>query len=461
MTRVYLVGAGPGDPDLITLKAVRLLQRADVVLYDYLAHPNLLHYAERAKKICVGKKRGQHSKQQTQINVMMKRLAAQGKMVVRLKGGDPTVFGRGGEEMEFLRKHKIPYEIVPGVTAAIAVPTYAGIPITHRDLSKSVAFVTGSPKKGQTLADIHIPDADTIVFLMPVTNLSELAKRFPAETPAALIHSGATSAQTVEVGTVSTISKSKLLPPSILVVGKVAALAKSLNWYERLPLFGKRIILLRTLKQSSELRDELHDLGAEVITCPAIEIKPLSPKINLTGATMIIFTSPNGVEQFMKNRDSRSLAGKKIVAIGPKTAQALRQFGLIADLTPESYQSEGILEVLSKNLNDENILIPTAQGARDVLPDQLRKRGARVIMLPLYKNINPKIDVAINDGDYVVFTSSSTAHHFFSGGHNKNIVAFCLGPITANAVKQYFRGKLVISKQATAESLIQSIRRYR
>ncbi len=487
MGKVTLAGAGPGDPLLITLKAMLALEKADVVLYDYLAHPNLLNYCRPdAELINVGKRKGHHSETQDTINNLMVKLANQGKRVVRLKGGDPCVFGRVGEEMEYLTQHNIPFEIIPGVTSAIAVPAYAGIPITQRELSRSFAVVTASVQDGQSTEDIRIPNAETLIFLMPVTDLVVIVQRVLSEiphfipnTPAALIYRGTTARQKTLLGTLDTIlairDQFNLPPPAILVIGEVAKLTQRFNWTENLPLFGKRIVLLRTADQGQEWLNPLSELGAEVIQLPMIEIIPnddILEKINsaaIAHFSMIIFTSPNSVKQWMtalfKNGgDTRALAHRKIAAIGPKTAALLKNYGIIPDIIPDEFSQEGLLQVLPNTLSQETILIPTAAGARETFPDQLKTRGATVEVWKLYHTQLPKTisDQQINEGDWVIFTSSSTVTHFFESQvwNHQQITAFCIGKSTLSTLQNYFQGDIVMSPKATIDDMMAVLLNY-
>lgn len=456
-TQVYLVGAGPGDPELVTMKAVRVLAEAEVVLYDFLVHPNLLQYCHpEAKLVCVGKRKGFHSKKQTQIHQLILKYIRQNKCVVRLKGGDPLVFGRGGEEMMFLAKHQIRYEVIPGVSSALAVPAYAGIPLTHRDWAQSVAFVTGHVQDG---TDLDIPEADTLVFLMGVTTLPKVVthlmgmKKFSAQTPTALIYRGTTADQRLVLGNLGNIVEKKeregVSPPALLVVGEVVTLASQLGWRHTLPLSGMRVVLLRAQGQNTEWIQSLSALGAEVVALPLIQTVPNQPALNRIQAsflkrfTSLVFTSPNGVFYFMEallknGLDARCLAQKRLIAIGPKTAKTLKQYGLLADSLPADQVAEGILSLFEQRKGD-TILLAVAQGARDVLAEGLKK-AHKVTVLPLYKTKPTSlIQFPLKDGDRVVFTSSSTATHFFEHPlyQGQAIQAFCLGRITAQTVKQY------------------------
>lgn len=483
---VTLAGAGPGDPDLITLKAKRAIQKADVILYDYLVHPNLLNDAKPdALVICVGKRKGYHSKKQDEINQLMKEYAEAGNNVLRLKGGDPCLFGRSGEEMSFLKAHNIPYRLIPGVTSALAVPAYAGIPVTHRDYAKSVAIITASSKEGETLNDIHIPDAETLVFLMPMTPLADLCKRlsthakFTENTPAALLYRGTTADQKTLIGTLKNLpelrDQNAITPPAILVVGPVAKLAQELNWRDRLALFGQRIILLRTQEQSEKTIEMGTDLGAEIIAIPLLKIQPNTQENNafplskLQAADTLIFTSANGVVEFKKwlfkhRQDTRITTKKIIIAIGPKTEEALADIGLIADKTPNKTKtSDDILDLFDIDLHKKNILLLTASGSRDVLETELQNRGATVTRFELYTTIPTTLpqSIDIRDGDWVFFTSASTVTHFFASNlyQNQKIKPVCIGIITQTALQEKFAGKVYLSAETTLESMFDAVRK--
>ena len=481
---VTLAGAGPGDPELITIKAKRAIQKADVILYDYLVHPNLLNDAKTdALVICVGKRKGYHSKKQDEINQLMKEYADAGNNVLRLKGGDPCLFGRSGEEMSFLKAHNIPYRLIPGVTSALAVPAYAGIPITHRDYAKSVAIITASSKEGETLDDIHIPDAETLVFLMPMTSLSDLCKRlsthakFTENTPATLLYRGTTADQKTIVGTLKTLpelrDQNAITPPAILVVGPVAKLAQELNWRDTLPLFGQRIILLRTQEQSENTIEMGTDMGAEIVSIPLLKIQPNTQQKNafpvskLLAADTLIFTSANGVQEWKKwlfknQQDIRITSHKTIIAIGPKTEEALADIGLIADKTPNKTKtSDDILDLFDIDLHKKNILLLTATGSRNVLENELKNRGAIVTRFELYTTVPTLLpqSIDIRDGDWIFFTSASTVKHFFDSTlyQNQKIKPVCIGTITQAVLQEKFTGKIYLSKDTTLESMFDTV----
>ncbi len=499
--KVFLVGAGPGDPGLITLKGVRLLQKAEVVIYDFLASPELLrHVSGEAEIIYVGKKGGDHTLSQNEINQLIINKALLGKRVVRLKGGDPFIFGRGGEEAEELAKANIPFEIVPGVTSAIAVPAYAGIPLTHRRYNTGVAFFTGheDPTK-EVLAQGSgkpSPRADTLVFLMGVKNLPSIVESLfqdglEPNTPAALIRWGTTPRQKTITGTLETITgkaeEADLAPPAIFIVGKVVELRDTLNWFERRPLFGKSIVVTRTREQASELVDRLNDLGAECLEFPTIRIAPPSNWSKLDQAIQriedyhwIFFTSPNGVRFFMDRMDHlhldlRSLKGTKIGVIGPATAQALSEYHLKADLIPERFQAEHLLEALSQiPLANQKILIPRAEQAREILPEGLRQMGAEVLVVSAYQTLpalegKEQLEEKMAQGliDCLTFTSSSTVVNFLALFTRqeilyllKKITVACIGPITAQTATSNGLSVQIVAEEYTIPGLVASIEKY-
>ncbi len=473
---VYLIGAGPGDPGLITVKAVSILKQADVVLYDFLAHPSLLAYCRLdCEKICVGKKKGFHVKTQDHINELLLTYTQQYKTVVRLKGGDPLIFGRGGEEMLFLKKHDIHVEIVPGVSSTTAVPALAGIPLTHRELSRTVAFVTAHTNTPDE--KIILPDADTLVFLMGLSRLDDIiatllkSEKWTPETPIAVIYKGSTANQKTLQGTLVTIQQhpdlSSIGSPTLIVVGNVCTLKDELEWKNQLPLHGKRIVLLRQSSQAFQWHERLLQLGAESVVFPLINTVALPIQTPLTASflktiTTLIFTSENAVQYLFKHLfeqklDARVLHHIKFYVIGKKTRQSLESFGILADVSATDSRSEGILSLFdNQELSKQHILIPQASGARDVLHQSLRDKGASVTQIPLYKTEPVYGDYfPIEDGDIVLFTSSSTAHYFFKHPlyQNQRITACCLGPVTENTVRLYQTERVVVSDQANWESL--------
>jgi uroporphyrinogen III methyltransferase/synthase len=493
--KVYIIGAGPGDAGLITLKGVDCLRAADVVIYDYLVSKDLLKYARaEARFIYAGKQGGVHTLSQWQINDLLVKEAKAGNTVARLKGGDPFIFGRGGEEAEKLAASDVPFEVVPGVTSAIAVPAYAGIPLTHRGLTSTVAFVTGHEDPTKDKSDIDwqaLARIGTLVFLMGVKNIGKIVEELtrngkPPETPAALIRWGTTPRQEIITGTLANISvlarKRKFAPPAILVVGKVVDLRDTLSWFEQKPLFGRGIVITRPEKQADDLARLLINEGANPIHFPTIKIVPppdwsdLDAAIkNLEDYNWLIFTSANGVafffeRLFAKNKDIRDLKGVKICCIGPATAKQVESKGIRVDLVPKKFISEGILESFSgMNLRGKKILIARAAKARDVLPARLKKSGAKVDVVTAYETINSgkkKNDLETlfkeNQVDVITFTSSSTVNNFVKiMGRNfslpKGVKIACIGPVTEAAAARAGFSVDIHQEEYTMEGLVQTL----
>jgi uroporphyrinogen III methyltransferase/synthase len=444
--KVYLVGAGPGDPGLITVKGQECIQSADVIIYDYLASPALLRHAPPdTEMIYVGKKGGDHTLSQDGINALIVEKAKAGLTVCRLKGGDPFIFGRGGEEAEVLAAKGIPFEVVPGVTSAIAAAAYAGIPLTHRKLTATLAFVTGheDPHKEESSIDWEslARGIGTLVFFMGVKNLPDITQRLIAngkspDTPVALIRWGTTSGQQTVTGTLDNITervkKAGLKAPAIIVVGEVVDLRKTLKWFETRPLLGKRIVVTRAREQASDLVRQLSDLGADCLEYPTIkivpaeDIKPMDEAIkNLRAYDWIVFTSVNGVKFFFDRlletgKDVRALNHIRTAAIGPATAQRLFNFGLKSDIIPKNYRAESVVAAFRKEkLDGKKILLPRAGEARPVLPVELRKMGAQVDEVTAYltEKVRDNADLLIKQLeektiDLITFTSSSTVKNF-------------------------------------------------
>ncbi len=474
---VFLVGAGPGDPGLITQKAIDCIRSADVVVYDYLAAAELLQYAAAsAEKIYVGKKGGDHTLSQAGINALIVEKAAAGKTVTRLKGGDPFIFGRGGEEAQQLAAAGIGFEIVPGVTSAIAAPAYAGIPLTHRQFASTLTFVTGheDPTKSgsrinwQALADSR----GTLVFLMGVKNLpriTELLRRHgrDPQTPVALVRWGTTARQQTVTGTLATIAErvaeAGLKAPAVIVVGEVVRLRQELAWFENRPLWNKHIVVTRARQQASDLVKRLSALGARCLEIPTIRIvpppswEPVDRAIAaLSNYHWLIFTSVNGVTFFFERLDAqgldaRALAGLHTAAIGPATARRLRHYGLRSDIVPENYRAEGVLAAFSQyDLSGRRILLPRAREARPVLPVELARMGAAVDEIAIYETraSQDKAGTLIaalekRSIDMVTFTSSSTVKNFHAllpAADFKKLMApvtvASIGPITTRTARE-------------------------
>jgi uroporphyrinogen III methyltransferase/synthase len=497
-TTVYLVGAGPGDPKLITLRGKELLAEADVVIYDYLANPKLLEFAkEGAEKIYVGKKGGSRSPlHQEHIQQLMIEAAKAGKCVVRLKGGDPFIFGRGGEEAEALVAAGIPFEVVPGVTSAISVPTYAGIPLTHREMASTVAFVTGheDPAKEGSLVDWAklAGGPDTLVFLMGMGNLagivSELVRHGKdPKTPIALIRWGTHPFQKTLVGRldniVEKVGTEGMKPPVVMVIGEVVSLRNRLNWFESKPLFGKRIVVTRAKEQAPEFMDLLSSYGAEAISFPTLQLAPPPSWAEMDAAIerierydWIIFTSVNGVQSFRKRlatlrKDLRLLKGISLCAIGPQTAAEVEAWGLQVDLVPSEFKAEGVLQALEgRGIAGKRFLIPRAKEAREILPEEIQKKGGKVDVVPVYQSVRPDHDRASLETllrgkkvDVITFASSSTLRNFMEilGPQRRSWLAgsaiACIGPITAETAREFGLKVDVIPGEYTLPALAESI----
>ncbi len=496
---VYLVGAGPGDPQLITLRGKELLAEADTIIYDYLANPALLEFAkETAKKIYVGKKGGTRSEMhQDHINKRMIEAAKAGKSVVRLKGGDPFIFGRGGEEAEALAAAQIPFEVVPGVSSAMSVPTYAGIPLTHRELSSSLAIITGHEnptKEGNPICWEKLATAcDTLVVLMGMGNLPAITAQLirhgkDPQTPIALIQWGTHPHQKTVIGTLETIEgkaqSEGIKPPVVMVIGAVVTLRNQMNWFELRPLFGRTILVTRAKEQALEFTHQLSLYGAELIFVPTIKIVPPPSFADLDKAikyiaqyNTIIFTSVNGVRAF-KDRlytlgyDLRVLQGILLCAIGPRTKEEIQRLGIFCDFIPSEFMAEGILEALEKRgIAGRRFLIPRAVEARELLPEEIQKKGGQVDLAAAYQTIQPdseEIEKRVRKGpiDMLTFGSASTVRNFVKMVHPETLEALkksavaCIGPITAQAAQQCGLRVDVIPKEYTFHALTESIVRY-
>ncbi len=496
--KVYIIGAGPGDPGLITVKAVECLRRADVVIYDNLVNEDLLKYSPaHARLIYAGKKGGDHTLSQDKINELLAREALAGHTVARLKGGDPFIFGRGGEEAEVLVEEGVPFEVIPGVTSAIAVPAYAGIPLTHRGLTSTVAFITGheDPTKEQSDIDWQaLVGIGTLVFLMGVKNLGQITGELisrgkPPETPAALIRRGTTPHQQILAGTLGTIADlartHEFKPPAILVVGPVVDLRETLGWFDAKPLFGKGVVITRPERQADDLAGLLAAEGASPIAFPTIGIEPPTDWSELDRAigelesyAWLIFTSANGVHFFFnrlreKGRDVRDLKGIRICCIGPATAKQIEERGIRVDLMPDEFIAEGILQSFAPmDLRGMKILIPRAAKARDILPATLKKQGATVEVVTAYQTVNSgrkKEELAekieAGDVDVITFTSSSTVTNFvdiMGVGYvlPADVKIACIGPVTAATAKKAGFKVDIQQEEYTMEGLVQSLVNY-
>ena len=467
---VYLVGAGPGDPGLMTIRALDLVVAADVIVHDRLIPQDALAAARPdAEILYVGKEPGAMSVAQEGIEDLLIDRARQGSIVVRLKGGDPFVFGRGGEEAEALTAAGIPFEVVPGVTAGVAAPAYAGIPVTHRDDASAVAFVTGheDPEKEDSALDYEALARfpGTLVFYMGVKALPQIARalvaagRDPAE-PAAVVERGTLPGQRTVSSTLGGIAaaaeEAGLKPPSVTIVGPVAARRERIAWLEGRPLHGKRVVVTRARAQASELARRLDALGAEPIELPAIRIEPRidSEEVrraveSLHAYALVCLTSANGVNLLFEamaaqGRDARALANASVAAIGGGTAAALAAFGVLADIVPERFVAEELVEELDKlQLVGKPVLIARAAEAREVLPDALRKKGAQVDVVTLYETVaeepNPEALERARDADFITFTSASTVRNFVKAAGNgipNGARVVSIGPVTSEAIRE-------------------------
>ncbi len=496
---VYLIGAGPGDVGLITVKGLDCIRRADVIVYDHLIDERLLGEAPpTAEIIYAGKSFKAHAMEQHEINQLLVDKAHEGKTVVRLKGADPLVLGRGGEEAEALAAESIPFEIVPGISSAIGVPAYAGIPVTHRGIASSFAVVTGHEDPGKPESSINWANlatgVDTLIFLMGMGNLPKIAEKLvecgrPPATPVALIRHGTTLQQQTLTGTLQDIAaraeEAGFEPPVVIVVGEVVNLREHLAWFEKRPLFGKRILVTRSRAQASVLAGMLVERGAEAVELPTIAVKDLADTAELDRAILtlhdydwVVFTSANGVEVVWQrvltlSRDARSFAGTRICAIGPATAAALEERGLHPDMTPEEYTSEGILQSLAEaGIAGSRVLLLRADIAPMDLVEGLAGLGAEPRHVTAYHTVLPDEDVAaarklLSDGviDLITFTSSSTVTNLRAiAADDWNAVKMatiaCIGPRTAATARELGLTPQVVATQHTIPGLVEAIERY-
>jgi uroporphyrinogen III methyltransferase/synthase len=458
--KVYLVGAGPGDPGLITVKGRKILERADSILYDHLASERLLDLAPaHAAKIYVGKKRAAHEATQEEITAMLIERARRGETVVRLKGGDPFIFGRGGEEVEALTAACIPFEIVPGVTTALGLAAYSGVPLTHREHTSAVTFVTGHSVAAIDWSKVGA--SETIVLFMGLVNFPEIARELiaherSAATPAMAVRWATRPDQQTIVGTLGDlagrIDVAGMKPPATIVIGEVVALRERFNWFEKLPLFGKKIVITRDRRQSSMLAEPLEALGAETLFVPVIEIADAAEASslelaiqNLAAYDWLIFTSANGVRHFVEaldrsDRDLRDLKAK-LCAIGPATRAAIEALHLRVDVMPQEYVAESLVEALAgQDLRGKRVLLPRAAVARDLVPDTLRERGAVVDVVEAYRTVIPADAAArakealAHKPDWITFTSSSTVTNLLKVTGREALAGIkiaSIGPVTS------------------------------
>jgi len=506
--KVYLVGAGPGDPKLITVRGLEALRRSDAVVYDRLVAPQLLREVPpHARLYFVGKRPRQHAAQQEDINRMLVELALEGLTVTRLKGGDPFVFGRGGEEAEALARHGIPFEIVPGVTSAIAVPAYAGIPVTHRDAASSFLVITGHehPDKldGAVRWDQVAGAAGTIVVLMGVANLDHICGRLmehgrPPDTPVALVRWGTRAEQRTLAGTLADIGRkakeAEFKPPAVIVIGETVRRREELGWFERKPLFGRRVLVTRAKGQAGELAARIDELGGEPYEYPVIETRlPASEeKREAVRAALaraesydwLLFTSVNGVEYFFRwlgmcGLDVRRFHRARVAAVGPKTAEELASRGIVPDVVPDrSFQAEGLFEAMREQLRPGmRALLPRGDLARDWLPDELRRRGVEAVEIDVYETVPaaPRDDRLVEwlgQGriHMVTFTSSSTVHNLIAAlgklgaadpaGLLRKADIACIGSVTAETAASYGLDVQVVANPSTIDGLVKAIVQY-
>lgn len=491
--KVFLVGAGPADVGLLTLKGKEILEQAEVVVCDRLVGEGILSLIPRdAERIDAGKRAGSHTMTQKEINQTLLEKALEGKCVVRLKGGDPFLFGRGGEELELLMQHEIPFEVVPGVTSAFAVPAYNGIPVTHRDFASSVHILTGHRKQGQPLQldfEALARLSGTLVFLMGVLDLEEicqglLAAGMQPQTAAAVLQQGACAGQKKIISCLSNITKEVkrqgVQTPAILVVGEVCTLGNQFGWYEKLPLFGHKVLVTRPKERGKLLADKLRQLGAEVVEHPTIRIEKIKVNLKLwreferlSQYNYLVFTSPAGVSVFFdelaaRGYDIRSLGTAKIAAIGPGTAQEIHKRGLLCPYVPEVYDGEHLGILLGEICEDgEEIFIPRAANGNLQLIREIEKRACvEITDLPIYQTVYEEFpafaDVKgqIEEGQIsmVVFTSSSTVRGFAQAtkGMDYSFVrAVCIGRQTEAAAKELAM-KTMTAKEATIDSMVEA-----
>lgn len=498
--KVALVGAGPGDEGLMTLRGKEWLERADVVVYDHLANERLLRFTQPGTEfIYAGKKEGRVTLTQDRINALLIEKAQLGKIVVRLKGGDPFIFGRGGEETQALTKAGIPFVVVPGVTSPIGVAAYAGIPLTHRDFSSTLSIITGSNEQGKE--DAHIDwekiasRSGTLIFLMGARKLKRITENLmkhgkDPDTPIAVIQWGTTYRQKTWTGTLNTIVdiavKENIKPPALTIVGEVVALKPHTDWYETLPLFGKSVVITRPEEQSETFMHGLLERGAEPFLFPVIETVPPEDWGSLDTAIQqldsydgLIFTSVNGVKFFMrrlkeKGKDVRELKGLRLYAIGPKTEKAVNALGINVDVVPEDYVAESLLASMGKeNIKGKRFLLPRAAVARETLPDQLRAQGATLDVAPAYQTVRPQTDTQelarrLKEGSLhaVTFTSSSTVTHFMRlvdaelKPQLAKVAIACIGPVTAKTAENAGLKVDIMAEEYTVDGLIAALEKH-
>jgi uroporphyrinogen III methyltransferase/synthase len=503
--KVYLVGAGPGDIGLLTVKGLRCLQKAEVVIYDFHLNAQVLNYINhKAEFIYAGKRGGRHTMTQDEINTMLVKKAKEGNIICRLKGGDPFIFGRGGEEAEVLSKEGIEFEIVPGVSSSIAAPAYAGIPLTHRLFSSSFAVIPGYEDIAKEESAIKwsklATGVGTLVFLMAVKNVASIAQKLidnglSPDTPVAIVRWGTRPDQKTIVGTLENIAgilkEKEIKPPAVMVVGEVVRLRESLNWYEKKPMFGHRILVTREHLEGFE---PLEDLGAEILAFPTIEIVPPENYDELDNAIdmietyhWLIFTSRNGVRYFLrrffeKDRDIRDLKGIKICTIGNRTAREIKKYGLKVDLIPEKFRAEGLIDAITKMqtgkekfeiLKGVRFLLPRAEIAREIFPEMVTELGGEIDVPVVYRTIKPeshgkRLRRFLREGKFTIatFTSAATFLNFreIIGDDVEKLlngVAIAvIGPVTAKAIEKTGLRVDIMPRESTIDDMVSEIMKW-
>lgn len=484
MTLVYLVGAGPGDPGLLTLKGRAAIERADAILFDHLANEALLDYARPGvERVYVGKKKSDHAFSQAEIAAMMIERALAGKVVVRLKGGDPFIFGRGGEEAEALADARIPFEVVPGVTAPLGIAAYSGIPLTHRDHTSAVTFVTGHDVARIDWTRVGM--SETLVVYMGLSVIGEIAERLIAAgrdpmTPAVAVRWGTRPEQQTVAAPLrdlaASVATARMKPPATIIIGEVVRLREKLNWFERLPLSGQRIVITRAEGQAEEFAARLRTLGAETVEFPVISILPpadpgplLRAIRSLGDYDWVVFTSVNAVRFFVEaldrsHADLRSLRAR-ICAIGPATRAAVERLHLNVALTPAQAVGEGLVSAFASTpIAGQRVLLPRAAVARDIIPLELGKLGAKVDVVDAYRNEIPEdaaeraAEIFARPADWITFTSSSTVKNFLAAaGHDRMSQAASIGPATSDTLRKHGIEPAVEADPHTTDALIGAI----
>jgi len=496
--KVYLIGAGPGDPGLITVKGLECLRRADVVVYDYLANPVFLAEAPAAaERIYVGKRKGLHHYPQDEINRLLVEKGRAGLTVARLKGGDPFIFGRGGEEALCLAEAGIPFEVVPGITAGLAAACYTGIPLTHRDFTTTLGLVTGHEDPDKNLSTLDweklATAMGTLVFYMGMANLANITEQLlthgrAPQTPVAVVRWATTPRQQTLVGTladiVAKVKAADFKPPAVILIGEVVALREQLAWFDNRPLSGRRILVTRAADQAAALTGPLAALGAEPVLCPTIAIVPPPDPADLDAALaglpafdLLILTSVNAVAALFDRlaaagRDARALAGVTVVAVGPKTAAAIAAQGIRADLVPADYRAEGVVALLKERVAGKRVLYPRAELARDLIVTELGAAGAEVVAPIAYASAVPagaaeNLAEALTEGlDLLTFSASSTVRNFAALLDTDQLAAAqqvpvaAIGPLTSQTARELGFTVAVEPAASTLDAMVEAIANY-